>query len=140
MKICPICNSEFNRPGTGSAIYCSPKCSGESIKRRSRLKAAESRITKTLLCGCCGTSFVSSNGVSKYCSKQCSYKMRILSNRRPKPAASLTKKCPVCSTSFTPVNSHHKYCSTLCSDEVLITRQNARRERFFEARFGDDTE
>lgn len=65
MKICPICQKEFN--WKWKQKYCSEKCSNFANNQRAKNKKLN------LICLWCWKDFIW-NGRAKYCSKECRYK------------------------------------------------------------------
>jgi Zn-finger nucleic acid-binding protein len=138
MKTCKECGLEFQE-AHHSEIYCSPKCRGlvlikKEVEKRKRnleaIRAARQVHEKT--CQFCGTKFSTTNGSKVYCSRECSYKGILKSNRdglkarrTRSPAPFVERKCPNCKMMFKTNHATKKYCSSDCYNEMFALKANA---------------
>ena len=64
-------------------------------------------------CPICGKSFISYNGIQKYCSTECQMK-NYYATRPSRAKAKQPKTCIVCGKTFVPISQKAKYCSDDC--------------------------
>ena len=85
----------------------------------------------SVICECCGKSFISHDVRTKFCSKKCKdvdYRRRKGQNSRLKP---LHIKCAICQKEFDTFNQSKKTCSDRCSKELKRIRDRKRdRKRY----------
>ena len=161
IKICPICNIDYNDDKSRKK-YCSIKCANEAqikkitVECQQCQKYFETWPTKIKTrkycsmeckkegvkhnirhnCLCCGTSFMTIRSqMKKYCSRICFGKHKCLD---------IDKECVVCNQIFKPKFNHHVSCSAKCAaiynnkhQKPLIISLNQALEQQNETEFTD---